>query len=46
MGARKEIRRGRWAGQSGGDKEKKDAAQISFPFDAVALEDGSVQDEN
>lgn len=30
VGAGKEIRRGRWAGQSGGDKGKKDAARISF----------------
>lgn len=32
LGAGKEIRRGRWASQSGGDKGKKDAAQISFPI--------------
>lgn len=30
VGAGKEIWRGRWAGQSGGDKGKKDAAQISI----------------
>lgn len=32
LGAGKEIRRGRWASQTGGDKGKKDAAQISFPI--------------